>query len=377
MRFVHISDLHIGKRVYGFSMIEDQKYILDQIFDIIIREQADGVLLAGDIYDKPIPTAEAVQVLDAFLTRLADAKIQVFAISGNHDSAERLAFGSQLMDSRGVYLSSVYDGKVKQILLEDVYGELAVHLLPFVKPAVVRHAWEEEQIESYEDAVQVAISHMDVDQNRRNILVAHQFVTGAARCDSEEVLVGGLDNISAEVLEGFDYVALGHIHSPQYVGAEQIRYSGTPLKYSFSEEKQQKSVTVVEFGAKGDVKIEKIPLKPLRDMRTIKGTYLEVTDLSMQNEGSREDYVQIILTDEEDILDGLQKLQVIYPNLMHLEYDNTRTRANQSIELVQDVEEKSELELFEEFYEIQNNQSMNEQQKEFVTRLLLNMQEEE
>lgn len=377
MRFVHISDLHIGKRVYGFSMIEDQKYILDQIFDIIIREQADGVLLAGDIYDKPIPTAEAVQVLDAFLTRLADAKIQVFAISGNHDSAERLAFGSQLMDSRGVYLSSVYDGKVKQILLEDAYGELAVHLLPFVKPAVVRHAWEEEQIESYEDAVQVAISHMDVDQNRRNILVAHQFVTGAARCDSEEVLVGGLDNISAEVLEGFDYVALGHIHSPQYVGAEQIRYSGTPLKYSFSEEKQQKSVTVVEFGAKGDVKIEKIPLKPLRDMRTIKGTYLEVTDLSMQNEGSREDYVQIILTDEEDILDGLQKLQVIYPNLMHLEYDNTRTRANQSIELVQDVEEKSELELFEEFYEIQNNQSMNEQQKEFVTRLLLNMQEEE
>lgn len=281
MKFLHISDLHIGKRVNEFSMIQDQKYILNQILSIAEREEAEAVILAGDIYDKPVPSAEAVQLFDHFLTSLADQNRKVFLISGNHDSPERIAFGAQLMKGRGVYVSPVYDGTVSKISLTDAYGEICIYLLPFIKPAAVRHALEKEPEEnlpeSYQEAVEFVVNRMEIDRQKRNILAAHQFVTGAGRCESEEVIVGGLDNVDAEVFDAFDYVALGHIHSPQSVGRETVRYCGTPLKYSFSEAGQQKSVTVVTLKEKGRTEISTVPLKPLHDMRILKGTYLEVT----------------------------------------------------------------------------------------------------
>lgn len=376
MKLIHLSDLHIGKRVFEFSMLEDQIYILNQITEIVKQEQTDGVILAGDIYDKAVPSAEAVQVFDGFLTGLAQLGQQVFVISGNHDSAERLAFGAELLGGQGVHVSPVYEGKTKKIVMKDSYGEVAIHLLPFVKPAVVRHAIEKSEegdsimIQTYQDAVREAVRRMDVNQDQRNVLAAHQFVTGAQRCESEELVVGGLDQIDVSLFDEFDYVALGHIHSPQHVGRETVRYCGTPLKYSFSEAGQQKSVTVVELLEKGNIEIRRIPLQPLRDMRKVKGTYLEVTARPFYEETNREDYIQVTLTDEEDITDGLQKLRVIYPNLMRLEYDNRRTRENRAVEIADQMESKSELELFGEFYEFQNNQPMSEEQERFVRELM-------
>ncbi len=377
MKLLHISDLHIGKRVNEFSMLEDQKYILRQILAAADAQRADGVMIAGDIYDKPVPSAEAVQVFDWFLTELAERGRQVYAVSGNHDSAERIAFGAQLMSGRGVYVSPVYQGETAMLTVHDAYGELCIYLLPFIKPAVVRHALEDAPgmegkalPESYQDAVALAVERMEVDRSRRNILIAHQFVTGAGRCDSEDVSVGGVDNVDADLFDAFDYVALGHIHSPQHMKRETVRYCGTPLKYSFSEAEQEKSVTVVELGEKGRIEITAVPLVPLHDLRRIRGTYLEVTARDFYRDMDTEDYVQITLTDEEDIPDGMEKLRIIYPNLMRLEYDNSRTRQNRLIERTEEIEQKSELELFAEFYELQNNQPMSDEQAAFVARLI-------
>ena len=378
MKLIHLSDLHLGKRVNEFSMLEDQKFILNQILEAADREKPDGVLLAGDLYDKPVPPAEAVGLLDWFLTELSARKIAVFAISGNHDSAERIAFGSRLMGDRGVFLSPVYDGTVEKVEMQDEYGTVCVYLLPFLKPAVVRSVWKHkaDQIRTYDDALRMVVSSIPLDPSQRNLLVSHQFVTGASRCESEEIFVGGLDNIDVSMFDAFDYVALGHIHSPQHIGRETVRYCGTPLKYSFSEAGQQKSITVVELKEKGDISISTIPLRPLRDLRKIKGTYLEVTARDFYAGTNTSDYLQITLTDEEDIPDGLQKLRIIYPNLMRLEYDNRRTRENQEILQVQAMEEKSELELFEEFYELQNNQPMSQEQRDFSRELIQKLKEE-
>ena len=375
MKLIHLSDLHLGKRVNEFSMLEDQRYILDQITSIIEKEAPDAVLICGDIYDKPVPPSDAVRVLDGFLTSLAQKKVPVFLISGNHDSAERLAFGSQLMMESQVIFSPVYDGEPVKYCMKDEYGEVWIHLLPFLKPAVVRHVFPEEEITSYQDAVSCAVKHMQIDPTKRNVLLAHQFVTGAARCDSEEVSVGGVDQIAAETFQEFDYTALGHIHSPQNVGSPKIRYCGTPLKYSFSEAGQQKSVTVVELGEKGSPDVREIPLTPLRDMRKLKGTYMELTSQSNYKDTNTDDYVQITLTDEEDIVDGMQKLRTIYPNLMRLDYDNRRTRENQEIAGTERTTQKSEMEYFEEFFELQNNQPMNEEQRKFSEELIRKLQE--
>ncbi len=352
---------------------------MNEILRIIDKEAPDGVLLAGDLYDRPIPSAEAVQLFDRFLTQLAERKIPVYAISGNHDSAERIAFGSQIMSSSGICMTPVYDGKTEKYCLTDSYGEVWIHLLPFVRPATVRHGLEGEEevdeIRTYQEAVQAAVAHMEIDKRHRNVLIAHQFVVGAMRCDSEEISVGGIDQVEADVFRDFDYVALGHIHSPQNVGSEHIRYCGTPLKYSFSEAGQQKSVTVVELLEKGNLRIRAIPLKPLRDMRKLKGTYMEITSLSSYQDTNTEDYVQITLTDEEDIVDGMQKLRTVYPNLMRLEYDNRRTRENQEIAGTETVKRKSELEYFEEFFELQNNQPMNEEQRKYSEDLIRKIQE--
>ena len=375
MKFAHIADLHIGKRVHDFSMLEDQRYILDQMLGIFEEQRVDGILIAGDVYDKVVPSAEAVQLFDEFITRLAKLKMPVYMISGNHDSAERLSFGAKLFESSDIYISQVYDGNVKKIGLEDEYGLVNVYLLPFLKPATVRHVLQRDDIESYEDGVMAALQECEVDASQRNILVAHQFVTGADRCDSEETSVGGLDNVSAEVFDKFDYVALGHIHRPQKMGRETLRYSGTPLKYSFSEVDHKKSVTIVELLEKGNVQINTVPLVPMRDMRKVRGTYMEVTAKERYAAENKMDYLQITLTDEEDVPGALQKLRTIYPNLMRLEYDNKRTRENREVQAVEAQEQKSELELFGEFYELLNNEPMKEEQTEFMERLIQNLKE--
>ena len=367
MKFIHLSDLHLGKRVNEFSMLEDQQYILSEILCIIDAEQPDGILIAGDVYDKTVPSAEAVALLDDFLVRLAKRDLQIFLISGNHDSPERMAFGGRLMEGSGVHLSPVYDGRVRPITLTDVYGTVNIYLLPFVKPAHVRRCFPEREITTYTDALAIAIEAMGVDQTERNVLVTHQFVTGAARCDSEELSVGGTDNVDASVFDPFDYVALGHIHGPQRVGRETVRYCGTPLKYSFSEAGHQKSVTVVELEEKGAVSVRTVPLVPLRDLVELRGTYEELTFRGFYEGTSyQKDYVHITLTDEEDIPDAMRKLQIIYPNLMKLDYDNRRTRAGACLDGAEDAEQKSPLDLLEEFYEKQNGRPMGEEQQAFA-----------
>lgn len=372
MRLAHISDLHLGKRVNEFSMLEDQRYIVKQIESILVEEAADAVLIAGDVYDKPVPPGEAVRLFDGFLTALADRGIHVFVISGNHDSPERIAFGSRLMEKSRVYMAPVYDGHVSPIELRDAYGSVHVYMLPFVKPAVVKKCWPEEGIETYEDAVGCAVAHMKEEAfvpEARNVLVAHQLVIGASRCDSEEVSVGGLDQVSAALFRDFDYTALGHIHGPQNAGGERIRYCGSPLKYSFSEAGHVKSVTIVDLEEKGNVRVRTRPLIPLHDMREIRGSYEEVVSRDFYRGTAVDDYLHITLTDEEDILDAMGKLRAIYPNIMRLDYDNRRTReGGQLPEKVQRA--KSPLELLEELYVLQNNQPMSGEQRELSARLI-------
>lgn len=433
MKFIHLADLHIGKRVNAFPMLEDQRYILKQILTILREEQPDGgVILAGDIYDKAIPSAEAVELFDEFLTQLAALKLRVFIIAGNHDSPERIAFGNRLMDRSGIYLSPVYDGHVKRITCPDSAASVTlsaanavdlnagthsvesastsaaastcppvdVYLLPFLKPASVRRFYPEESIESYTDAMRVAIAHMDIDPTHRNLLVTHQFVTGASRSDSEDISVGGTDNVDASVFAPFDYVALGHLHGPQQLRFQPasdvhaikqdvtadvvvksvenattgpvIRYAGTPLKYSFSEARHHKSVTVVEIGEKKadgvvDVCIGTRELRPLHDMREIRGSYEELTLRANYEGTATDDYIHATLTDEIEIPDAARHLQVIYPNLMKLDYDNARTRGQGSERLeLEQLEEKSPLDLFSELFEKQNHKEMTEEQARYV-----------
>lgn len=376
MRFLHLSDLHLGKRVNEFSMLEDQAYILTKIINMIDEQRIEGVWIAGDIYDKVIPSAEAVCLMDDFLTRLADRNLPVFVISGNHDSAERIAFGARLMDSRNIYLSPVFDGEIKPTILQDKYGEIGVYMLPFIKPSYVKRVYPSAEAENYTDTVRTVIEHMEIDTSRRNVLIAHQFVTGAARCDSEEISVGGMDNVDVEVFDAFDYVALGHLHGPQKVGRETVRYCGTPLKYSFSEAGHKKAAVIVDMKEKGETLLEQIPFEAKRDMREIKGSYMEVTALDFYKDTNTEDYLHITLTDEEDVPDAIGKLRTIYPNIMRLNYDNTRTRANVEIQGAAEVENKSPMELMREFYELQNNQPMREEQEMFVAEMMEQIWEE-
>lgn len=370
MKIVHLSDLHIGKRVNEFSMLEDQEFTLTKIINIIDDEKPEAVIIAGDVYDKSVPSAEAVQLFDDFLCRLAQRKLQVFVISGNHDSAERMAFGGRLMDLSGVHMSPVYNGNVEAISLEDNFGRVNFWMLPFVKPANVRRFFEDAQIESYTDAVRVAVENMNVSTDERNVIVTHQFVTGAQKCESEEISVGGSDNVDASVFDSFDYVALGHIHGPQNIGSERIRYCGTPLKYSFSEVKHKKSVTVVELGEKGSLEVHTVALEPKHDMREIKGTYNEIMLKENYDGTNTDDYMHITLTDEEDIPDAVGKIRVVYKNLMKLEYDNKRTRSTAKLDIIENIEQRSPLELISEFYEKQNDQPMSDEQSEFVKTLI-------
>lgn len=371
MKFIHLSDLHLGKKVNEYSMIDDQKYILQAILKIAYSEEPDAVIIAGDVYDKPVPPAEAVPLFDDFLFKLSEMNIKVFVISGNHDSAERIAFGSRLMNKSGIYMSPVYDGDPRPVTLEDEYGRINIYMLPFIKPAHVRRFNEDAEITSYTDALKTAIDKLNINTDERNVLITHQFVTGADRTESEDISVGGSDNVDVSVFEPFDYTALGHIHRAQKCTRENVRYCGTPLKYSFSEANDKKSVTIAELGRKGELVLRTSELVPLHDMCEIKGKYNDIMLRSFyENTSYRTDYMHITLTDEDDIPDAVGKLRTVYQNLMKLDYDNERTKRSVRIETPEQSEATSPRDHFASFYEQQNNRLMTEQQSEFINELI-------
>lgn len=378
---MHLADLHLGKRVNGFSMMEDQEYILNRILEIMEEEQPDGLLIAGDVYDKTIPPAEAVRRMDDFLTAVAEKHVPVFLISGNHDSAERVAFGHQLMQGSGIWISPVYDGTIRHHTLEDRWGEVNIYLIPFLRPSVVRSFFPDVEIEDYTGALRTIIEDLQVDTSRRNVVLAHQFVTAAGAlpetCDSEQLSVGGLDRVDGSVFSPFDYTALGHLHGPQRVGSETIRYAGSPLKYSFSELHQKKSVTVAELRAKGETEIRQIPLQPRREMTELRGTFEEILEEARKKGEPQTDYYHMILTDETDVVDALSRLREYYPNIMLLDYDNRRTRSQKEVEQLDRVEERTPGELFAALYEQQNGQEMDSDRKEYLDGLIREIWEEQ
>lgn len=378
---MHLADLHLGKRVNGFSMMEDQEYILNRILEIMEEEKPDGLLIAGDVYDKTIPPAEAVRLMDDFLTAVAAKHVPVFLISGNHDSAERVAFGHQLMQGSGIWISPVYDGIIRHHTLEDRWGEVNIYLIPFLRPSVVRSFFPDVEIEDYTDALRTIIEDLQVDTSRRNVVLAHQFVTAAGAlpetCDSEQLSVGGLDRVDGSVFSPFDYTALGHLHGPQRVGSETIRYAGSPLKYSFSELHQKKSVTVAELRAKGETEIRQIPLQPRREMIELRGTFEEILEEARKKGELQTDYYHMILADETDVVDALSRLREYYPNIMLLDYDNRRTRSQKEVEQLDRVEERTPGELFAALYEQQNGQEMDSDRKEYLDGLIREIWEEQ
>lgn len=375
MRFIHLSDLHIGKRVNGFPMLEDQRYILEQILEKTKESAADAVIIAGDIYDKPVPSAEAVDLFDDFLVGLTKLGVMVFLISGNHDSAERISYAGRLLRESQVYISPRFEGTIHPIQVSDDYGIVNVYLIPYIHPSLVRNAWPEEKIGSYDDAMRVLLEKSGVDPNARNLAVVHQFVTAGGQSpeetDSEEKHVGGLDNVDASAFDAFDYVALGHLHGPQRIGRDTIRYAGSPLKYSFSEEKQNKSITLAELKEKGKVTYDLLPLEAKRDLRTVRGTFEEVTSPEFTARRKGDDYYRVILTDENDVPNALSRLRRrFYENLMILEYDNARTSSDVRIEAEEGEEEKEPIEVLGDLYQMQNGREMSLLQKETAEKLI-------
>ena len=355
MIFLHLGDLHLGKSLGDFDLIDDQRYILGQIQDIIKCKSVDAVLIAGDIFDKSIPSEAAVNLLDDFLYNLTCLNVKTFMISGNHDSDDRLNYGSKLFQAKQVFISAAYDGILKRQTLQDEYGEINVFLLPFVKASQVRHYYPKSKIDSYDDAVKVILDHTDIDAEKRNLIIAHQFVTGHSEepslSGSESMgtqNVGNVEKIGYDCFDLFDYVALGHIHSPQRVGREEIRYSGSPLKYSLSEVNSEKSVPIITIGNKGDVQIELIPLKPVRDMRHIKGKLREL--LNRENVRNTNDFIYATLTDEDFIQNAMGIFQEIYPNTVKIDYDNSHTRDVEQVDISKIVENKSFTEIIGDFY---------------------------
>lgn len=355
MKVLHLGDLHLGKSVCDFSMIDDQKAILGQILDMVKLRGIDAVLIAGDVYDKSVPSEEAVRLLDGFLCGLSGMGAETFLISGNHDSDERLHFGSELFKANKIYISAKYDGRIFKKECQDEFGRINVYLLPFVKASQVKHFYPEEDIRSYDDAVRAALSHAGPDPSERNILVAHQFVAGKSGdpClggseGASALNVGTVEKVGADCFADFDYVALGHIHSPQKVGRETIRYSGSPLKYSLSEVNNEKSVPIVTLGEKGDVSVELVPLIPVRDMRHLKGKMVQL--LEGKNILSPDDYIYVTLTDEDPIQNAMGIFRQYYKNMMKIDYDNAHMREVEHMDIAKLTQEKSYSELISDFY---------------------------
>lgn len=372
MKFLHLSDLHIGKRIHGYSMLEDQRWILQQILEIVETYQPDGILIAGDIYDKNVPIESGVTLFNQFLNSLHEMKKQVFFISGNHDSAQRIQFGDQIFAEQNIHVAGTFEGEIRKIKTEDKYGEIFIYLIPFLKPSMVK-AWYGE-VKTHQEAVEKALKSVKFEEGKRNILVAHQFVTkgnwSPQICDSEQLSIGGLDRVDVSVFEKFDYVALGHLHGPQKVGRETIRYSGSPLKYSFSESRQKKSAVFFEIKEKGEIEIELIPLIPKRDLRVLKGPLNEILNPDHYKKGNQEDYVRVILTDERELYAPLDEIRKIYPNILRLEFDNTRTKNDMGMENLEEIEKKDAFTLFSEFFERQNERTMDEEQRKWVRAIL-------
>ncbi|MEE1257565.1 MAG: exonuclease SbcCD subunit D [Lachnospiraceae bacterium] len=357
MKLLHLGDLHLGKSLGEFDLIEDQKYILNQILDLIVQESVDAVLIAGDVYDKSIPSEAATRLLDTFLSQLAAKNVKTFVISGNHDSDDRLNYGSKLFVSNQIYISAVYDGHLNQYVINDGETEVHVYLLPFVKASQIKHYFPEAEIATYEDAVRVIIDTADINKEKCNVLVAHQFVAGKG----EDPALGGsegagtqsvglVEKIGYNCFDKFDYVALGHIHSPQRVGRDEVRYSGSPLKYSLSEVNNEKSVPVITISGKKDISIDLFPLKPMRNMRHIKGKMEDL--LNKANVKSSEDFIYATLTDEDIINDAMGIFQQTYPNTVKIDYDNSHTREIEQVDISKIAQNKSFSELISDFYRL-------------------------
>lgn len=380
MKILHTSDLHLGIRVYERSLLEDQQQILSQIVEIAQREQTELCLIAGDVFDRSVASEEAVALFDDFLTRLMEAGQQVIVISGNHDSAERLAFGSRIMQAGGIHFSPRYDGRIRPVLIADDYGTVAFHPIPFLKPANVRPFTGKEIGDDYNLALQEVVESCDIQKERRNVAVAHQFITHAEMAGSERrMVVGGVDNVEAALFEPFDYVALGHLHRAQHCTAPHIRYSGTPMPYSFAEAGDEKSVSIIELKEKGNLEIKTVPLTPPHAWKMLRGRFAELTDPAFyRGHGWEEAYMHITLTDEEDVYDAMGRLRSIYPNLMELRYDNSRTRSeNLPVEAPDAASEKRPADFIRELYRIQNNTEMNMEQEAYLQTLIRKIWEEE
>ena len=355
MKLLHLGDLHLGKSLGEFDLYEDQKYIFDQILSIIREKEIDGVLIAGDVYDRAVPSESAMNLLDYFLKSLADQKVKTFMISGNHDSDDRLGYGSRLFESSHIYIAAQFRGTLYKKTVIDEYGEADFYLLPFVKASQVRHFYPDEKIESYDAAVRVILEHAQIDPDKRNIIVAHQFVAGRG-ADPElggsegagTQNVGLVEKIGWDCFDMFDYAALGHIHSPQSIGRREVRYSGSPLKYSLSEAGNDKSVPVVTLGPKGEVDIELVKLRPMRDMRRLKGPIEKLLD--KDNVSRPEDFIYATLTNEELIDDAMGIMQQVYPNTVKIDYDNSRTREVDRVEIAGNLKQKTFDELISDFY---------------------------
>ena len=378
MKLFHLSDLHLGKSVHGFSMIEDQEYIIMEILDRVYQDKPNAILVSGDIFDRTIPSTEALQLFDKFLMMLVANSVKVYIISGNHDSADRLSFGAGLFNRSGVYFSRVYDRQLEPYVLEDKNTKINIYLLPFIKPAYVRRYFPDITIDTYTEAVDTVVSDMNINEQEINILLAHQFVTGASTSESEEHSVGGMDNVDGTVFGAFDYVALGHLHRPQHIARNTLRYSGSPLKYSFSEVNDIKSITALDITSKDLITIDTYPLVPKRDLLRLSGRYLELSARDFYSKLDTNAYYQIILTDEEDQLDVFAKLRSIYPNLMTMEYSNMRTRVNSNVTRISvDHTKMDPIDIFSALYIEQNGQPFSEVQREYLNKTIKEVFEEE
>lgn len=377
MKFLHLSDLHLGRQLHRYSLQEEQAEMLERIRIITEEERPDAVLIAGDVYDRSIPPVYATQLLDIFLARLAKLAT-VCVISGNHDSAERLSFLSGPLKESGLHISPVYRGRITPITLHDEHGPVDIWLLPFVKAATVRPYFHDETIETTHDAVECAIRHMEIDASRRNILVAHQFVAGGKVSGSEETIeyatadvsVGGSDMVAASVFAPFDYVALGHIHRAQNVGSERIRYCGTPMAYDFSEAGMEKSVTVVELDGQRNLTIRTRAIPAPRELVEVRGTFEEVAGEDAVYRADKGAFTHVTLTDDAPIPDVMNRLRQVYPLITHLDWDNARTRASDDFSTTADVKKHTPMSLFAEFFQRMGGTEMTDEQANYVDGLI-------
>lgn len=365
MRLIHLADLHLGKRLFEFSLLDDQRCILDAIDKIADARSADTIVISGDVFDKRIPSAEAVTLFDDYLTRQVRAGRRVAVIAGNHDSAERLAFGSRVMNASGVHVAGPFDGTICPFRLTDEFGEVVFWPVPFLHPSLVRPFFPDVTINTWTDAVRTVLDHLAVDETVRNVALSHQFLTGSVTAGSEEVTIGGMENVDAALYERFDYTALGHLHRAQSIGRETIRYAGTPLGYSLCET-EEKSVTIVRLEQKGDVRVETEPLKPLRSIRRWRGSW----DSWQAEQPETDDWLGVTLTDSVEIPDAFVQIRRRCPNLLRLDYDNDRTRREGDISAFDPIAFRTPAERVAEFFEAANGRPLSEFQRKLVEELL-------